>query len=272
MLGKCAKGLVAIVAASLVPAAFCSSLQDWEFNVNGTDYYPANGNTLSSVPGLVSSSFNSTTGLGTLTLTFDPGKAGSYYLGAWFFVPVTTPFYNEYGVVNGGAAAGQQWQIDIPEYDAVSANHGSGTILDNLAAGTLNDTNSVPGQTTNYLNNCGANGGGAAMASCNDLVSMAQGFHFTLTASQEEILTLVLGTSNPGGFSLEDVHPIDGSNATASDVYYSASVSTACVGPSCGTSPPPPGVPEPASWTLVAGAAGIAALGKLGKSRKSSRG
>ena len=223
--------------------AFCGSLQDWEFNVNGTDYYPAGGATFASVPGLNASGFNTTTSLGTFTLTFDPGVAGSYYVGAWFFDPASVPFYNEYGAVNGSAAAGQQWQIDIPEYDAVSANLGSGTIVDNLANGALNGTNSVPGTTGNYLDTCGANtAGGAPDATCNDLVSMAQGFNFNLTASQQEVITLTLSSSNPGGFSLEAIHPVDGANTSETDIFYQATATGGGVSP----------VPEPASWLLLA--------------------
>lgn len=242
----------AVLCVAVAPAFCTSSLQDWEFNVNGTDYYPAAGNTLATVPGLNASAFNATTGQGTLTLTFDPGAAGSYYVGAWFFDPASVPFYNEYGVVNGAAASGQTWQIDIPEYDATSANIGSGTIIDNLAAGTLSDTNSVPGGLTNYLDNCGANGGGAANANCNDLVSMAQGFNFTLAANQEEVITLNLSASNPGGFTLEDVHPVDGNNSSATDVFYSASAATETVGGGGGGGGGGSTVPEPETWVLLA--------------------
>ncbi|MGA2739839.1 MAG: PEP-CTERM sorting domain-containing protein [Bryobacteraceae bacterium] len=245
--------IFAALSMTVVPA-FCGSLQDWEFNVNGTDYYPSGGATLGSVPGLNFSGFNSTTGLGTLTLTYDPGAAGSYYVGAWFFDPVGVPFYNEYGAVNGSAAAGQQWQIDIPEYDAVSANLGPGTIIDNLANGALNDTNSVPGTLSNYLFNCGANGGGAPTATCNDLVSMAQGFNFSLTASQEEVITLTLSSTNPGGFSLEDIHPVDGANSSQTQVYYQATAVAQGVGGGGGT-------PEPASWLLLATGLAFVATG-----------
>jgi hypothetical protein len=244
-----------------VTPAFSSSLQDWEFNVNGHNYYPGQGDSLGTVPGLNSSGFNATTGLGTLTLTFDPNVAGTFYIGAWFFVPTGTPFYNEYGAVNGSAGAGQNWQIDIPQYDASSANHGAGTIIDNLSNGTLSDTNSVPGQTSNYLHDCGADGGGPVTASCNDLVSMAQGFKFTLTKDQGEKITFDLSSSNPGGFSLEDIHPIDGSNSSASDVFYSASAAAYCT-TNCGT----PTAPEPATWTLLVAAGGMLALA-LGRRR-----
>ncbi len=257
-----------------VPAAFSSSLQDWEFNVNGTDYFPSGGATLGTVPGLDSSGFNSTTGIGTLTLAYNPGVAGADYLGAFFYVPVGTPFYNEYGAVNGSAASGQTWQIDVPEYDVNTGagpyNHGAGTIVDHLANQSLNGTNSVPGTTANYLNDCGANGGGAANSACNDFVSMAEGFNFTLSAGFEEVLTLVLSNSNPGGFSLEDIHPVDGSNTSASAVYYSASVSQVCVDQSiCGSMPPPPLSPEPATWSLAGLAMGFLAIGMRRRFRKS---
>ena len=242
--------------------AFCGSLQDWEFNINGTDYYPLLGETFSSVPGLDASGFNATTSLGSFTLTFNPGVGGSYYVGAWFFDPSSVPFYNEYGAVNGSPAAGQQWQIDIPEYDATSANLGSGTILDNLASGALNNTNSVTGTTSNYLFTCGANGSGGPDATCNDLVSMAQGFNFGLTASQEEVITLNLLSTDPGGFSLEDVHPVDGANSSESDVYYQATAVTQGVGGGGNT-------PEPGSWLLVA--TGVAFLGAGMRKRLAKR-
>jgi hypothetical protein len=230
-----------------------SDIQDWEFNINGTDYYPAGGATFASVPGLNVSGFNTTTGIGTITLTFDPGTGGNFYIGAWIWNPAGVPFYNEYGAVNGSAASGQSWQIDVPEYDVTNdSNHGPGTILDNLAAGALSDTNSIPGTTSNYLQNCGANGGGAINTSCNGDVSMALGFSFSLADStQEEVITLNVSNSNPGGFSLEDVHPVDAANTSATDLYFSGSAVEQAVG-SSGPPPPPPAVPEPASYLLLA--------------------
>ncbi len=255
-----------VTALVLVTPAF-ADLQDWEFNVNGTDYYPANGDTFASVPGLNSSGFNSTTGLGTLQLVFNAGP-GSYYVGAFFFDPVGIPFYNEYGAVNGSTPSGRSWQIDVPEYDVSStANHGAGTIVDHLANESLNDTNTITGTTDNYLKNCGANGGGSANASCNDFVSMAQGLKFTLGANQEEVITLTLGTSDPGGFSLEDIHPVDGSNSAAADIFYSA---TAMTEPN-GTKPPPP-VPEPASWSLLGLGGGILTLGLRRRASRLNKG
>jgi hypothetical protein len=247
-----------VLAALLIAAtpAFSDELQDWEFNVNGTDYYPAAGDTFASVPGLSSGGFNSTTGLGTFTLTFDPGVAGSYSIGAWFFDPVAVPFYNEYGAANGSAASGESWQIDVPDYDSDS-NH-TGDIISNLEAGTLNNTNEIPGTSDNYLSECPT--GVQTASSCNDAVSMALGFNFTLTSDQEEVITLSLSATNPGGFTLEDIHPVDGNNSSAAEVFYSGSAVTqaSCVGPNCG---PPPPIPEPASWSLVATAIAFVTIG-----------
>jgi hypothetical protein len=251
-------GMAIIAAGMFATAAFPSSLQDWEFNINGTDYFPAGGATLSTVPGLDASGFNSTTGIGSITITFDPGAAGSYFVGGFFFDPVGVPFYNEYGQVNGSPDAGQSYAIDVPEVDVNSNNHGAGNIVGDLEAGALTNTNTVPGTMTNYLNDCGANGGGAVTAACNDFVSMALGFNFSLTSDQEAVITLDLSSTDPGGFSLQDVHPIDGSNTSAASVFYSGGATVQCVPgtPNCGGPPPP--VPEP-SYTSFA-AIGLVAL------------
>jgi hypothetical protein len=71
---------------------------------------------------------------------------------------------------------------------------------------------------------------------------MAQGFNFNLTASQQEVITLTLSSSNPGGFSLEAIHPVDGANTSETDIFYQATATGGGVSP----------VPEPASWLLLA--------------------
>jgi hypothetical protein len=243
----------------LQPAAKAdsTSLQDWEFNVNGTTYFPSGGATLGTVPGLNSAGFNSTTGLGTLTLTFNPGAAGSYFVGGFFYTPVGVPFYNNHGVVNGATGAGQSWQIDVPQYDLTTANHGPGTIIDNLAAGALDNTNHIPGHDDNFGLACGANGGNPVNTNCNDFVSLAQGFHFSLNANQEEIITFSFSTTDPGGFTLEAVHPVDSGTTAQQNLFFSASAQAQCVGPTCGGA-----VPEPSSLNLMAtaGVMGMLAL------------
>jgi hypothetical protein len=155
----------------------------------------------------------------------------------------------------------------VPEYDVSSANHGAGTIVDNLAADALDGKNTVPGSTTNYLNNCGANGGGAATAACNDFVSMALGFNFSLTKGQTETVDFSIETA-PGtqtGIQLGDIHPVDGSNSAALGVYLDGSATPGKLAP---PPPPPSGVPEPASAGLAAAAAGVLAFVKMRLSRK----
>jgi hypothetical protein len=258
-----------MIAGVFAPAFYASSLQDWEFNINGTTYYPSKGSTFASIPGLTQTGFNSTTGLGTYQLAYTAGATGSFYIGAFFYVPVGIPFYNEYGATSGIASAGETWQVDVPEYDVVSANHGAGTIVDNLANEALNDRNSWGnGPTTgNYLNNCGANGGGSANSACNDFVSMALGFTFSLTKGQSETVDFTIATA-PGsqtGIQLGDIHPVDGSNPAALAVYLDGSATPGSLPP---PPPPPSGVPEPASAGLAAMAVGLLAFAKLRLSRK----
>jgi hypothetical protein len=253
-----------LIAGVFAPAFYASSLQDWEFNVNGTTYYPAKGSTLASIPGVNLSGFNLSTDLGTIQITV--GKTGANYVGGFVYNPAGIPFYNEYGASYNTLATGETWQIDVPEYDVASANHGAGTIIDNLANETLSDTNSVPGSTTNYLNNCGANGGGSANASCNDFVSSALAFSFTLKAGQTETVDFTIGSSVPATLFTEgDIHPIDGSNAAAVASYFSGSATPGSVPP---PPPPPSGAPEPASAGLAAVAVGLLAFAKMRLSRR----
>ena len=245
---------VVFSALAFATAAFSSSLQDWEFNVNGTSYLASNGATTAQVPDLNLSGFNITTGQGTVQFVFNPGSAGTYYIAAWFFNAVSTPFYNEYGAQNGSPAAGQTWQIDIPDYDSDAVH--TGTIVANTAAGTLDNTNHIPGTTNDYTGSCSAG------ASCNDATSMAMGFKFTLTSSQEEVINLLLSPTNPGGFYLEQVHPVDGANNSATDLFFSGVATTQ---PNSGPPPPPPpppNSPEPTTWALLTIGLGMVILVK----------
>lgn len=254
--------VLAIAAVSLfgAPALFATSTSlDYLMNVNGTTYCSpvtvvsgcSSTGGFAAVPGLVST-FNNSTGQGTLILTYKPGAAGTYNVTTWIFDQVSTPGYNEYGAVNGSAAAGQSWQIDIPDYDSDS-NH-TGTIIANSMAGKLDDTNHMPGNSDDYLLEC------TTGSNCNDDTSLAMGFKFTLTAAQTEIITLTIGTSNPGGFNLEQIHPVDANNTSASDLFLSGSAALCTTG-NCKVTPPPPSSPEPATWSLAALGLAAAAFG-----------
>jgi hypothetical protein len=258
-------GFGILVVLGLAPASF-ADVWDYMVNLNGTSYcasftgFSGNppcsvtlnaGQTLSNVPG-TSSTINEAggpgggaSGLGTATITFNPGAAGSYNVNLWLFEELLdADADNEFGMTGGTATANQaglSWQIDVPDYDSGGDPNPDalGTIGANTAKNTLNDINSVPGPS--------------ACAACTDFVSMALGFDFSLGADEEEVLTFKTTSSAPAsGFYLEQINPTDGINSTPIDLFYTAtaitqSTSTGPVGPT----------PEPGSVILLATMAGI---------------
>jgi hypothetical protein len=234
------------------PAMF-ADITDYLYNLNGTSSCPASSTVgtcsnyggFAAVPGLSSSLDTSDggTGLGSLTLTFNPG-AGSYNVGLWLFEQLQQPGWNEYGSFGGTPVAGQSWQVDVPDYDYNSSDPnfgflpaGAGTIVANTQAGTLSNTNYVVGNNSEYVLSCTGD------PTCNDYVSMAMAFGFTLTAGQEEVVTFNVSASAPtGGFYLEQIHPADGANTTETDYFLTGSAAAQPVGTT---------VPEPGSGMLV---------------------
>jgi hypothetical protein len=196
-----------------------SSLASVLFNVNGA--------TQTGYAGFNTGSWNSTTGIGTLTYVFNPG-AGTYNFTAFFDNQVANPFFNEFGSTTGAPAAGQSWEI--------GDSFGS-TIYGDTIAGTLNNSNMLPGQTGNFLQDC------TAGASCNGDAALAMGFHFVLGAGQEAVITLTFSTSAPpGGFFLTQTHPIDAGNNSSSSIYFSGNEAARQI---------VVGAPEPGSLLLV---------------------
>ncbi len=266
--------LVGVVLGFLgmVPPGF-ADLTDYMLNINGTSYCPSGTGAVCSsnggfaaAPGVVSTvdtSFGGT-GLGTVTLTFNPGAPGTYNANLWVFEQLATPGFNEFGAVNGSAATGQSWQIDVPDYDYNNASDpnfgglpaGAGSIIGNTKASTLANNNYVTGNTLQDLTCTG-------LASCNDFTSMAMGFNFTLGASQEEVLTFTVSNTNPGGFSLEQIHPVDPfGNNSETDYFFTGSATTqaATTGGGGGGGGGTGAVPEPGSLPLVATLAGLLAV------------
>jgi hypothetical protein len=204
-----------------------------------------------------------TTGLGTVNYTFTGGAIGTYDVSLYYDFDVSTPYFNEYGLINGAGSAESGVVGEI-----FNASSTSGNIVLFPACGTANcevygstnGTNSVPGTTSNYFANCVANNPGSPGA-CNADVGMALTFTFTTTAVDQNVLiSAVSSTTNPGGFSLETIHPADSNNAAASQVYLTGTYTLESSGPP----PPPPGTPEPSTWIL----AGCALIG-LGVVRRS---
>lgn len=242
-----------------------ADVTDYMLNVNGTTYCPSGTGAGAAcntggfgAAGAVSSldtSFGGT-GIGTVSLTFNPGP-GTYNVNLWLFEQLSQPGFNEFGSVNGSAVAGQSWQIDVPDYDYTPLGFqpdpnfgglpaGAGSIVANTAASTLANKNYVTGNTAQDLLGC------SGLTTCNDFTSMAMGFNFTLGSNQEEVLSFTVSNSNPGGFSLEQRHPIDGSNPSETDYFFTGSATTVPTGVS--------GVPEPATVPLLTMLAGVVAL------------
>jgi hypothetical protein len=227
-----------------------SSVQDVLFNVNGAI-------TQSAFPGIANTSgYNATTGLGTLVLTFNPG-AGTYFIDAGFDLSVgnqsvpTVPFWNEYGASGGTLAAGQSWIIGT----GASPNDPSTAyqVFNAVAAGgALPGTNSVPGASDNYTQQCSTG------ASCNNDVASGMGFSFTLGAGEEAVVTLNFSQTAPGsGFYLSQTHPIDPDDNSATTIYFTGSEVNQPVGVV--------GTPEPGSVLLLGLGLGALSLLKLRK-------
>jgi len=225
---------------------------DYAYNVNGTSYCPAMSTVTCSslggfaaVPGLADS-LDLNTGLGSLTLTYNPGP-GTYHVDFWLFEQLQQPGWNEYGASSGSPVAGQSWQLDVPDYDynATDANFGglpagTGTIVANTLADKLANTNYVKGSADQYNFAC------SGLSTCNDYASMAMGFRFTLTSGEKATITFKVSSTAPtSGFYLEQIHPVDGANPTATDYFLTSSATISSGGP------PPPSIPEPGSAILV---------------------
>jgi len=250
-------GFGVLVVLGMVPVMF-ADVPDYMLNINGTTYCPSgtgatcsNDGGLAAAPGTTSTlntSFNGT-GLGTVNVTFNPGSTGTFNVNLWLFENLATPAYNEWGTTGGtdaGDQAGLSWQIDVPDYDygGELAPTNAGNIIANTAGSTLGDVNNVPGQTTDYLADCSG-------PTCNDFTSTALGFNFTLAASQEELLTFKVSTTAPtSGFFLEQIHPVDGSNPTETDLFFAATATTQSTVITTTT-------PEPGSVIFLATVAGI---------------
>ncbi|MGO4882849.1 MAG: hypothetical protein ACLP59_18815 [Bryobacteraceae bacterium] len=239
--------LLLLASSCLTPLRASDILYDSIINVNGSITEGS-----FSIAGMNSSGFNTATGEGTLIFTFSPGAVGSYFFDIWLDNDLSAPNFNEYGAVNGTVVPGQSWEIGdpTPYYNSGLPPGGLGPGIDpadDTALNTLNSTNGLPGNTDNFLGNC-------VGATCNGDASMAMGFTFTLTGSQQEVITLNLSETAPNsGFFLQQIHPVDGcdqngmncANPTQLNLYFSGSAVTEPIGPQ---------TPEPGTWLLVSSA------------------
>jgi hypothetical protein len=204
-----------------------------------------------------------TPGLGTLSYTFNPGPSTptAYTVSLYFDYDVSTPFFNEYGAINNAGSAQSGISYEIFNGDTTSSNivlFGACGTAGCEVYGNADDLNNVPGTTSNYLASCTG-------ADCNADVAMALTYSFTLDPGQQAVLSAASSLTNPGGFSLETLHPVDPDNSSASQLYLTGSYT---IGPVGGAPPPPPPIPEPSTWVLLGTAfAFVAVRGARRKAR-----
>jgi hypothetical protein len=154
------------------------ALFDYGFNVDGTISYPFFGDPIQAAVDV--SGFNDITGLGTIEVTIT--GAGNHNFGAIFDHEIdegTNTFFNELGAVHGAAAANQGWEIDEPFLSFIYSDFETDSLL------VYSGNNSLSP----------------------DDVSMAMSWEFMLAQGEQALITMALGTTLPGGFSLEHLDP-----------------------------------------------------------------
>jgi hypothetical protein len=209
--------LTVLFSALLVSAAGAATigLFDFGFNVNGTILTPINP----LPPSFNMAGFDFTTGIGTISIYFDPNAAGTYSVLSFFDHEIdeaTNTYYNEYGSVSGAPVVGQSWEIDEPGYMF-------GDIYTNFQNGTLDNSNGVPSTSP-------------------DDVSMAMGWNFGLLANQHAVINLLINTTAPGGFYLTQIDP-----DSQASIYLSGTLTKIDEGSQ---------VPEPSTIVLLSSAMG----------------
>lgn len=188
--------------ASLSAHATAIDLFEWIVNVDGTVADSYFGDPVPSEVNIAG--FNTTTGLGTVTVSLS--GAGSHYVGLWVDHEIDQTlngFTNETGSTTGSPTMGQTWELGDPL--------AIGGTWDNIYAGTLNNTNDS--------------------TAAGD-VSMALGWDYILGA---------LDTSSVS-FTVSDIAPASGFYLTQFDPDSQASIyfsSALTIRPNNGTAPEP---------------------------------
>ena len=237
-----------------------TSLQDLGFYVNGSAFDQANTypgdpvgfSNAASGAFINLGSYNLTTGLGTIT--FDTTNTGAFVAG--FILPVSVPFYNEYGSTAFTASSGETWGIYNADYPTT-------TFGSDFAAGTPSGQNELLSGSDDYSGLCDGEAGcdatpGILIGDTLGALALNDEWQVTIDVSQTSCVD--------GGICLEESQFVDtgdgGSNATTQPVYFTLDATQVPIG----TVIPP--VPEPSPWILLA--TGLLGVGMIQVRRKYS--
>lgn len=203
--------LFLLAFGTLSAQALTIDLERWGFNIDGDIYKGGNswGNDLHVLPSFFDdSAFDWDTGMGSITVEFDPGAPGTYSVLSFFDHDIDENenwLFNEYGEAVGTPGAGQSWEIDEPGFMF-------GDITDHLLLdGAYDNFNSVDSQHP-------------------EDVSMGMGWDFMLEADEISVITFLIGEEVPQGFYLAHTDP--DSNKT---IYFSSAIAINGTVPEPGT-------------------------------------
>ncbi len=248
-LKKIAGLVVGLWLFGAVPVA-ATDVNLWEtaFNLNGdaVPLYAWGDPTPVTVPALPAgfamdlSGFNFDTGLGTVSIRFSPGAAGSYYVAGYFDHEIDeeeNTYYNETGWAMGAPNVGQSWEIDEPGWGNPDTAY-YGDIYSNAMAGQL-DSLVFYDAVDGWFNPADF-----------DDVAMAMGWDFSLSGDLEfAIIDFILSETAPtSGFYLVHHDP-----DSAGNLYFSSSLDISAI-------------PEPGTLLLLGGGfVGLVLLRRLRK-------